>query len=70
MGIRAKAKRHVRVGSFASSAALALRHEVFVVEQGVLQVLEIDEDDAIAIHRISSGKLTAVPALGYAHANL
>jgi predicted GNAT family N-acyltransferase len=33
--------------------ALALRHEVFVVEQGVPQELEIDEDDAIAIHLIA-----------------
>jgi predicted GNAT family N-acyltransferase len=33
--------------------ALALRHEVFVVEQLVPQELEIDEDDKIASHLVA-----------------
>jgi predicted GNAT family N-acyltransferase len=32
------------------SAVCALRHEVFVVEQGVPEELEIDEDDKVATH--------------------
>jgi len=32
-------------------AVYALRHEVFVVEQGVPEELEVDEDDDVATHR-------------------
>jgi predicted GNAT family N-acyltransferase len=32
------------------SAVYALRHEVFVLEQGVPEELEIDEDDKVATH--------------------
>jgi predicted GNAT family N-acyltransferase len=32
------------------SAVYALRHEVFVVEQGVPEELEVDEDDTVAAH--------------------
>jgi predicted GNAT family N-acyltransferase len=32
------------------SAVYALRHEVFVVEQGVPEELEVDEDDKVAAH--------------------
>ena len=31
-------------------AVYALRHEVFVVEQGVPEELEVDEDDGVAAH--------------------
>lgn len=33
--------------------AFALRHEVFVVEQGVPQELEVDNDDKIATHLVA-----------------
>jgi predicted GNAT family N-acyltransferase len=32
------------------SAVYALRHDVFVVEQGVPKELEVDEDDKVAVH--------------------
>ena len=32
------------------SAVYALRHDVFVVEQGVPEELEVDEDDRVAVH--------------------
>lgn len=32
------------------SAVYALRHDVFVVEQGVPEELEVDGDDEVAIH--------------------
>lgn len=32
------------------SAVYALRHDVFVVEQGVPEELEVDEDDEVATH--------------------
>jgi predicted GNAT family N-acyltransferase len=32
------------------SAVYALRHDVFVVEQGVPEELEVDEDDKVAVH--------------------
>jgi predicted GNAT family N-acyltransferase len=32
------------------SAVYALRHDVFVLEQGVPEELEVDEDDNVAIH--------------------
>jgi predicted GNAT family N-acyltransferase len=35
------------------AAVYALRHEVFVVEQGVPQELEIDEGDKIATHLVA-----------------
>src|SRR5262249_30736561 len=34
-------------------AAFALRHEVFVVEQGIPQELEVDEDDETATHLVA-----------------
>ena len=32
------------------SAVYALRHDVFVVEQGIPKELEVDEDDKVAVH--------------------
>jgi predicted GNAT family N-acyltransferase len=32
------------------SSVYALRHEVFVIEQGVPEELEVDEDDKVAAH--------------------
>jgi predicted GNAT family N-acyltransferase len=40
-------------GATERDAALALRHEVFVDEQGVPAELEIDEDDAGALHLVA-----------------
>jgi predicted GNAT family N-acyltransferase len=40
-------------GETERDAALTLRHEVFVVEQGVPVELEIDEDDAGALHLVA-----------------
>jgi predicted GNAT family N-acyltransferase len=42
-------------------AALALRHEVFVVEQGVPEELEVDEHDRLATHLLAErdGELVA-----------
>lgn len=41
------------------SAVYALRREVFVIEQGVPEELEVDEDDKIAVHlaAISDGRV-------------
>jgi predicted GNAT family N-acyltransferase len=44
--------REVR-GDAERRAALALRHEVFVDEQGVPPELEIDEHDATALHLVA-----------------
>jgi ElaA protein len=35
------------------SAVYALRHDVFVVEQGIPEELEIDEDDKVAVHLVA-----------------
>jgi predicted GNAT family N-acyltransferase len=40
----------IRAADPLMSAVYALRHEVFVVEQGVLEQLEVDEDDKVAAH--------------------
>src|SRR5262249_52822098 len=41
------------------SAVYALRHDVFVVEQGVPEELEVDEDDKVAAHlaALSGGRV-------------
>jgi predicted GNAT family N-acyltransferase len=41
------------------SAVYALRHDVFVVEQGVPEELEVDEDDKVAAHlaALSDGRV-------------
>jgi predicted GNAT family N-acyltransferase len=43
--------------------AYALRHEVFVVEQGVAEELEIDEDDRRATHLVAVGESGVVGTL-------
>lgn len=46
-----------RVGSDDDrKAAFAIRHEVFVVEQGVPVQLELDEQDASAVHVLALGE--------------
>lgn len=40
-------------GDAERAAAFALRHEVFVVEQGVPIELELDEDDETALHLVA-----------------
>jgi len=41
------------------SAVYALRHDVFVVEQGIPKELEVDEDDKVAAHlaALSDGRV-------------
>lgn len=43
--------------------AYALRHEVFVVEQGVAEELEIDDDDRHATHLVAVGESGVVGTL-------
>ena len=43
--------------------AYALRHEVFVVEQGVAEDLEIDDDDRHATHLVAVGESGVVGTL-------
>jgi predicted GNAT family N-acyltransferase len=42
------------------SAVYALRHEVFVVEQGVPEEFEIDEDDKVATHLAALSDATSL----------
>jgi predicted GNAT family N-acyltransferase len=53
-------------------AAYALRHEVFVVEQGISEKLERDEDDKEATHLVAllDGRVVGTLRIVFAHGRL